>query len=91
MSSRDNYIEVSHEFIDRDGDRIANVRWAVRPNSGRLFCDSEGREATYLLETRSWRIEPGEPIHIYTQSDIDGLRKLLDAIEEQITTEKENQ
>lgn len=85
-----NYIEIQHRYTDADGDLNIDTRWAVSPTPHE-WTHADGTRGDWShIVGGSWQIEPGNPINIYDQSDIDGLRKLLDAIEERLKNEKES-
>lgn len=73
-----NYIEIENNYTTQDGDDAIDVWHAVRPTSGG-FTD----ERWAFLGHEPWRIESSS-VHIYGQSDIDGLRMLLNEIEKEI-------
>ena len=85
-----NYIEVTHIYLNSNEDRTEECRWAVRPTPDKWF---EGPDGELILTPfyGGWDIEPSNhKVTIYEQSDIDGLRKLLDAIEVEINKKENN-
>lgn len=82
-----NYIEIQHVSTEDDEEtheEESTVWYAVRPTPDHYREWKHGEDApewkSYSF-SNSWNISGGEPVRIYTQSDIDGLRELLDVIE----------
>ena len=82
-----NYIEIRHFTTEDDPEyheEESTVWYAVRPTPDGYRAWKHGEDATEWKEytwSKFWRINGGEKIDIYEQSDIDGLRELLDVIE----------
>lgn len=62
-----------------------DIYWAVRPSEGRWRVRDKGteewQEDKMLHGSQAWLIEGGNSVYVYSKRDIEGLRKLLDAIE----------
>ena len=85
-----NYIEVTHEYDFAYGeddcqrtDHCVDVWHAVRPS--RSYIKNEADENVLNFE-EGWRLLGGLPVYIHDTDDIAGLRKLLDALEKEMTT-----
>lgn len=83
-----NYIEIQHQYTDAYGDVNIDTRWAVNPTPDE-WTHADGTKGNLAhLAGSPWQIEPGRITEVHDQSDIDSLRKLLDAIEERMENEK---
>lgn len=82
------YIEVTHEYVDGDEDENTDVWWAVRPTPNQWRPRGGKAVTDGLLGKGPWQITPGNYTNIWDQNDIDGLRKLLDKIEEALKHEE---
>lgn len=81
LKSRNTYIEVEHEHGPINGEVEISVWHAVRPSPSR-WIEGDSSISTTMFEN-SWRLEGGLPIYIHSVEDINGLRKLLDALEKE--------
>lgn len=89
-----NYIEVEVEYRDTLGENIyvdVEYFWAVRttPSKGKSWKVTEEEPADFKEDTfaGSFVLNGGMPVHVSSKEDIEGLRKLLDAIEEELINE----
>lgn len=73
----ENYIEVFHEYEDKDFDTCRDTWWAVRPTPYK-WRNSEGEMVDVMAEP--WKIQ-GD-IYVWDKQDIAGIRKLLDKLDE---------
>lgn len=80
-----NYIEVEHTYVDKDLAENFDIWYAVRPSPSRVRFSGDGEPTEFFGS--SWEIEGLGPVLIHGREDIAGLRKLLDAIEEQMLLE----
>ncbi len=89
-----NYISAINEYDDSDdywNSESRDVWYAVKPtpNEYRMVRkDSTVALATTEWETATdpeWIIMGGKPVALYSQKDIDGLRKLLDELEKEMS------
>lgn len=78
-----NYIEIEHTYVDEDFATNYDIWYAVRPSPSRVRFQGESEARAHCDPT--WVIEG--PVHLWGVQDIAGLRKLLDAIEEQMLLE----
>lgn len=78
-----NYIEISHSYKDEDDD-VEDTYYAVCPTPYRYSYKAGDGEVRESNMSTSWDLMGGRPISIYHQDDIDGLRKLLDAVEAEL-------
>lgn len=79
-----NYIEVEHEYKDSDEDTNWDIYYAVRPSADRYSYKREGAEVVESTYSNPWYVSGGHAVTVYNLDDIQGLRKLLDAIEVEI-------
>lgn len=90
-----NYIEIRHEFDEMNEEyhtKCIDVWHAVQPPAGACVMTNlktGNRVGGEESVGQYWRIQGSNDIVIYEQSDIDGLRKLLDAIEEELNNKEE--
>lgn len=80
-----NYIEVVHKYVEPNGTVNHDVYWAVKPTSDRW--SYRGEEPLREFMGVPWRIMPGETVDVWDRETIVGLRKLLDAIENELKLE----
>jgi len=93
-----NYIEHKVETRQVDGneeEHDVTVFWAVRPSPEPLRWrkrenpDAEwGEWSSSIWSNNAFVIYGGQSVHVYDQSDIDGLRGLLDEIEAQFKADE---
>lgn len=74
-----NYVVVKHAYSD-DGGEYVDTYYAVRPSPDTYKSFGSGVVSTF--ET-NWQLM-GSNLYVHGQADIDGLRKLLDKVEEQL-------
>lgn len=74
-----NYVEVKHEYADEDGEYVVTY-YAVCPSPDVYAFFGNERETSFAI---NWQLM-GTNLYVHEQADIDGLRKLLDKIEEQL-------
>ena len=90
-----NYIEVEvedREVINGTIYADTEVFWAVRPSPDRTRSWKEGEpEPDYKELKYPWSggfiLQGGQSVYVYDKSDVEALRKLLDAIEEELGNE----
>lgn len=79
-----NYIEITHEYKDEKyGDDNRDVYFAVKPTPS-SWCHREETE-WYMGYDEGWAVNGGQPVRVQDRNDVAGLRKLLDAIEEEMS------
>lgn len=82
------YIEIVHEYNDEDGDESEDVYYAVHPSVSRYRFNaggnSTGSDWSEMFDP-GWALNGGQAVYIYDRECIAGLRKLLDAIEEELS------
>ncbi|UVG35225.1 hypothetical protein SEA_CECE_219 [Microbacterium phage Cece] len=94
----DNYIDARHEYLGEPNDEGVRVKrtdvwYAVRPTAPHLNLvtpDGEDDPDLQVDVTTAWTLHNASttgPLIIVDQDDIDGLRKLLDAIEQKMHDE----
>lgn len=75
-----NYIEYIHRTTDEDMESV-DTYYAVSPTPDRYKSSAQGGWSEMVSR---WTLLNGQAVHIYDQSDIDGLRMLLNEIEKEI-------
>ena len=80
-----NYIEVENKYTDEDGAVNVDVYCAVRPTPSRVELEDH-RTLDFLSP---WVLFPDEDVvRVYGREEIDGIRKLLDAVEAEMEAEE---
>lgn len=98
-----NYIEVFQDFHEEQSgpvdkstvwvDEGFDVYYAVRPTAGGWRYYSK-TDPTANAETErpfgggAWELMGGKPVYVGSQTDVDGLRKLLDAVEAELQADE---
>lgn len=96
-----NYVEVVVDIVDedvREGEgegrttywKDRSVFYAVRPNGDAHKTWKAGDpepEEWKNYTSPAWRLDGGQPVHIYDKETLNAYRKLLDAIEAELDSE----